>query len=127
MVTVYVPLGGFVAALFTELLPHAISANPAAANAIRQARLRFFREERPRNPASNSPAKANPAGPGLGPLFRLVFPPCSTRNGCKPPFEPPVAEMQSEALASSVNCVVAGVVPVTPTEPPPLVRLVVKE
>ena len=126
-VNVYVPLGGFCTVEFTELLPHAVTANPAATRAITHARLRNFREERPRNPASSSPAKAKAAGAGFVPVLRLELPLRIAFNRRQPFWEAPVGETQSAALVSRVSCVVAAAVPVTATEPSPLVSMVVKE
>src|ERR1035437_9535274 len=117
-VNVYVPLGGSVGAVLVRLLlPHAVIANPAATRAITHARLRNFREERPRNPASSSPAKAKAAGAGFVPVLRLELPLWTAFNWRQPFWEAPVAETQSAAFESSVSCVVAAAVPVTATEP----------
>src|ERR1035437_5644724 len=117
-VNVYVPLGGSVGAVLVRLLlPHAVIANPAATRAITHARLRNFREERPRNPASSSPAKAKAAGAGFVPVLRPELPLLTTFNRRQPFWEPMVAETQSAALVSRVICALTGDAELTVIDP----------
>ncbi len=113
-VIVYVPFAGFGTLLPPPLLlppppPQAEIASPSDASAITQANCRSLRDDRPRNPASTSPAKAIPAGTGLF-LFGVLLlaftepPVCGITRRPRPLTAPPVELTQSDAFVSIVIC-----------------------
>ena len=73
-------------------------------------------------------ANTIPSVAGFGPAGLKFFAVLPGSRRCSPglPFRTTAAATQSEALVSKVSCVVTALVPVTATDPSPLLSVVVK-